>query len=70
MAVNPSSVLIVTSNSQSKYNSSFNVPVPEISSSNINIYKSYIEKGLSGEPICNNSIINQYKNYVQYNLVH
>lgn len=66
MAINPSSVLIITPNSQSKYNSSFSIPVPEVSSSNINIYESYIEKGLEGAPICNNKMIYQYKNYVEY----
>jgi len=65
MAINPSSVLVVTSNSQSKYNSSYNIPVPEVSSSNIAIYESYIQKGLIGEPICSDEIIYQYKNYVQ-----
>uniref|UniRef100_A0A2S2PUL1 Polyphosphoinositide phosphatase n=2 Tax=Schizaphis graminum TaxID=13262 RepID=A0A2S2PUL1_SCHGA len=67
MAINPASVLVVTPNSQSKYNSSFNIPVPEVSSSNISLYESYIEKGLIGEPICSNKIIFQYKNYVQCN---
>lgn len=67
MAINPSSVLVITPNSQSKYNSSFSIPVPKVSSSNINIYESYIEKGLVGEPICNNKMIYQYKNYVEYN---
>jgi len=65
MAINPSSVLVVTSNSQSKYNSSYNIPVPEVSSSNIALYESYIQKGLIGEPICSDKIIYQYKNYVQ-----
>jgi len=67
MAINPSSVLIVTSNSRSKYNSSFSIPVPEISPMNITLYESYIEKGLIGEPICSNKMICQYKNYVQCN---
>jgi len=67
MAINPSSVLVVTPNSQSKYNSSFSIPVPEVSSTNITIYETYIEKGLIGEPICSNKMIYQYKNYVQCN---
>lgn len=67
MAINPSSVLIVTPSSQSKYNSSFSVPVPEVSSSNINLYESYVNKGLVGSPVCSNEIINKYTNYVQYN---
>lgn len=67
MAINPSSVLIVTPSNQSKYNSSFSVPVPEVSSSNLNVYESYVNKGLVGSPICSNKIINQYTNYVQCN---
>lgn len=67
MAINPSSVLIVTPNSQSKYNSSFSIPVPEVSPMNITLYESYIEKGLIGEPTCSNKMICQYKNYVQCN---
>ncbi|VVC42223.1 Hypothetical protein CINCED_3A001710 [Cinara cedri] len=65
MAINPSSVLVVTPNSQSKYNSSFSVPVPEVNSTSITLYESYIEKGLIGESICNNNMIDQYENYVQ-----
>lgn len=65
MAINPSSVLVVTPNSQSKYNSSFSIPVPEVSPLNITLYESYIEKGLVGEPICSNKMVYQYKNYVQ-----
>jgi len=67
MAINPSSVLTVTPNSLSKYNSSFSIPVPEVSPNNITLYESYIEKGLIGEPICSNKMIYQYKNYVQCN---
>ncbi|XP_025420076.1 polyphosphoinositide phosphatase isoform X2 [Sipha flava] len=67
MAINPSSVLTVTPSSQSKYNSSFSVPVPEVSSSNVNVYESYVNKGLVGSPICSNKIINQYTNYIQCN---
>jgi len=67
MAINPSSVLVVTPNSQSKYNSSFSIPVPEVSPTNISLYESYIEKGLIGEPICSNKMICQYKHYVQCN---
>lgn len=66
MAINPSSVLVVTPNSQFKYNSSFSVPVPEVNSEDIALYESYIEKGLIGEPNCNNKMINQYQNYVQF----
>lgn len=65
MAINPSSVLTVTSNSQSKYNSSYSIPVPEVTFPNIVLYESYVEKGLKGEPVCSNEMINQYKNYVQ-----
>lgn len=65
MAINPSSVLVVTQNNQFKYNSSFSVPVPEVSSSNITLYESYIENGLIGKPICSDKIIYQYNNYVQ-----
>lgn len=65
MAINPSSVLVVAPNCESKYNSSFNVPVPEVNSTNINLYESYIETGLIGEPICNNNMIYQYLDYVQ-----
>lgn len=65
MAINPSSVLIITPNSRSKYSSSFSIPVPEVNSSNINLYESYIEKGLIGEPNCSNKIVYQYKNYVE-----
>lgn len=61
MAINPSSI---SSISQSKYSSSFSVPVPEVSSSNITLYESYVEKGLIGEPICDSKIVSQYKNYV------
>jgi len=67
MAINPASVLVVSQNSQSKYTSSFNIPVPEVSPSNITLYESYIEKGLIGEPVCSNKMIFQYKNYVQCN---
>lgn len=65
MAINPSSVLTVTPNSQSKYNSSFSVPVPEVSPSSTALYESYKEKGLIGEAICSNQMVNQYKNYIQ-----
>lgn len=65
MAINPSSVLVVSPNCEYKYNSSFNVSVPEVNSTNINLYESYIEKGLIGEIICNNNMIYQYINYVQ-----
>lgn len=67
MAINPSSILVVTPKIQSKYNSSYNIPVPEVSSSNIALYESYIQKGLIGKPICSDKIIYQYKNYVQCN---
>jgi len=67
MAINPSSVLVVTPNSQSKYDSSFSIPVPEVSPTDITLYESYIKKGLIGEPICSNKMICQYKHYVQCN---
>lgn len=62
MALHPSSI---TSISQPKYHSSFSVPVPVVSSSNIILYESYVEKGLIGESICNNTMIEQYQNYIQ-----
>lgn len=65
MAINPLSVLTVTPNSQSKYNSSFSVPVPDVSPSSTAMYESYIEKGLIGEATCSNQMVNQYKSYIQ-----
>lgn len=65
MAINPSSVLVVTPNNQFKYNSSFNVPAPQVSSSNISLYESYIKNGLIGKPICSDKVVNFYNNYVQ-----
>lgn len=64
MALNPSSI---TSIGHLKYHSSFSVSVPEVSSSNITLYESYIEKGVIGKPICNSNIVDFYKNYVHYN---
>lgn len=65
MAINPSSVLVVTPNSHFKYNSSFNVPVPEVNSSNITLYESYIENGLIGKPTCSDKMVHHYNNYIQ-----
>lgn len=62
-ALNPSSI---TSIGEAKYHSSFSVPVPVVSSSNILLYESYVKKGLIGESICNDTMIEQYQNYTQY----
>lgn len=67
MAKCPSSILTVAPNSQTKYHSSFGVPVPEVSSLNISLYESYIEKGYKGDPVCSSIMIQQYKTYVQCN---
>ncbi|XP_050428288.1 polyphosphoinositide phosphatase isoform X2 [Adelges cooleyi] len=67
MASNPSTVISVVQNVQPRYDSSFSVAVPVVSSSTTQLYASYVEKGLNGITKCNDATIFEYRNYVQCN---